>query len=155
MRLSEAIPEHLRHLPVPLAADELVGLQRVLTSGRVSTFRLVSYVCPKGHRLAEVLKAPEGSLLIIHVREPEAEGLSGDPRRPWTVKWAAGRWRQSAWVMRVADLEIWREALPGTRDFSDECRCRCGRHHLEMLAVSGDIAKDRRRVVLPRVMHTA
>jgi len=144
-RLSDALPDWMRRLPLPLSDGEVSETLAAIDAPRGKRFRQRVYVCREGHTLGQVIATKRGLTLI----------LQGMDRREWDRSiWqrsAAVRMRQrhrnGAFGIRITDLSAWLAALNPTRTPRRALlRCRCGIHELDLRSVAGE---ERRRVVLP------
>ena len=164
-KLADLAPEWFLKMPAPRRPEEIPGLRRILTSGRVGRYRAADYVCGKSHRLAEVLCAPE-PILVVHGLTQEVLPPFESPADPddLTAKFHAVAdaldnapptyvYRARTWALTVADLAKWDE-LTSTSKFMSalefEPRCRCGQRLLPARRVADDMTARRRRITLTK-----
>lgn len=157
-KLWDQLPDRLRALPRPKRPEDLPGLRAILASGRVGNYRITDYVCRKGHRLAQVLKAPGELLIVQGLSETETEEPDdATVAAPVTFEEIEGmtryRFRAKVWVLAVSELKLWADAFPSGAGLVFPACCRCGEHVLPASRVPADIADQRRRVVLGPKLH--
>ena len=146
-KLSDALPDWMRRLPLPLSDGEVSETLVIVDAPRGKRFRQRLYVCPEGHTLGQVIATKRGPTLILQ----GMDRLELD-RSIWqqsAVVLMKRRHRNHAFGIRITDLSAWLAALNPTRTPRRALlRCRCGIHELDLRSVAGE---ERRRVVLPRL----